>query len=324
MIWRKLGQIFNPTVYNDGVDRPWMKAFAQCTSTLVFEDFVRVYFSCRPENDVNGQAVSYTTYLDLDRKDLTKVLKVADKPVLPLGDLGSFDEFAVYPTSVIKQDGVCRLYYAGWSRCQSVPFNTSIGLAISDDDGETFKRIGPGPIMSADLYEPFVLSGPKVRKFNDTMYMFYLAGTKWVSHDGKSEIIYKNRLAVSSDGLKWERLHKNIIPDSLDENECQAGPDVFYLDGLFHMHFVYREGLDFRNTPGRGYRIGYAYSYDLINWTRDDENVGIEYSTDGWDSTMHHYPHVFELDGKYYMLYNGNDFGKFGFGLAVKVNEDFQ
>ena len=32
---------------------------------------------------------------------------------------------------------------------------------------------------------------------------------------------------------------------------------------------------------------------------------------------MHHYPHVFELNGKYYMLYNGNDFGMYGFGLAV-------
>jgi predicted GH43/DUF377 family glycosyl hydrolase len=147
--------------------------------------------------------------------------------------------------------------------------------------------------------------------------MFYLAGTKWINYNGKPEIIYKNRLATSIDGINWERHNKNIISDILDENECQAGPDVFYKDELYHMYFIYREGLDFRTIPGRGYKIGYAYSKDLINWTRDDDNAGIEYSKEGWDSTMHHYPHVFELDGKYYMTYNGNEFGKYGFGLAI-------
>jgi hypothetical protein len=83
------------------------------------------------------------------------------------------------------------------------------------------------------------------------------------------------------------------------------------------MYFVYREGLDFRTTFGRGYKIGYATSINLIDWNRKDKEAGIEYSKEGWDSTMHHYPHVFELNGKYYMIYNGNEFGKYGFGLAI-------
>ena len=29
------------------------------------------------------------------------------------------------------------------------------------------------------------------------------------------------------------------------------------------------------------------------------------------------YPHAFELRGKVYLLYNGNEFGRYGFGLAV-------
>ncbi len=43
------------------------------------------------------------------------------------------------------------------------------------------------------------------------------------------------------------------------------------------MYFVYREGLNFRTVKGRGYKIGYAYSNDLINWTRDDNMSGIDY-----------------------------------------------
>jgi len=316
MKWKKLGQIFDPTTWNDGIDRPWMQTHSQCAHALVLDDVVRIYFSCRPENDDNGFAKSYTTYLDLDKNDLTKIIKVSDKPIIPLGELGTFDEFAVYPSCNIKHNDTVLFYYAGWTRCQSVPFNTSIGIAVSYDNGDTFNRIGPGPILSADLLEPFVLSGPKVRKFNDMWYMFYLAGTKWIMHNGKQEIIYKNRMAISSDGIKWSRMNMNIIPDKLNENECQAGPDVFYKDGLYHMYFVYREGLDFRNTPNRGYKIGYATSIDLITWLRKDEDAGIEYSEFGWDSTMQHYPHVFQIDEKFYMTYNGNDFGKYGFGLA--------
>jgi predicted GH43/DUF377 family glycosyl hydrolase len=316
MKWKKLGHIFDPTTWKDGIDRPWMKSHSQCTHALVLENVVRIYFSCRPENE-NGFAKSYTTFLDLDKSDLTKILRVSDKPIMPLGELGTFDEFAVYPSCNIKHDDKILFYYAGWTRCQSVPFNTAIGLAISTNNGKTFERIGPGPILSADINEPFVLSGPKVRKFNETWFMFYLAGTKWINHDGKTEIIYKNRVATSADGITWFRYNKNIIPDILDDNECQAGPDVFFKDGVYHMYFVYREGLDFRTIPGRGYKIGYATSKDLFNWERKDDDAGIEYSEFGWDSTMQHYPHVFQVDNTYYMTYNGNDFGKYGFGLAV-------
>ena len=318
MKWKKLGRIFNPTEVNDGVEREWMKEFSQCTSTLVFNTFVRIYFSCRPFKDENGQAKSYTTFIEVDRNDLTKILKISENPVLPLGKLGTFDEFAVYPTSVIRDKENVLLYYAGWTRCKSVPFNTSIGLAISNDEGVTFNRLGNGPIVTHSIYEPFVVSGPKIRKFNNTYYLFYLAGTEWVLYDNKPEIIYKNRMAISKDGVTWSRLSCNIIQDKLDKYECQAGPDVFYKDGKYHMYFAYRHGFNFRTSPGRGYKIGYAYSNDLINWTRDDKKAGIEYSETGeWDGDMHHYPHIFELDGNHYMLYNGNDFGKFGFGLAV-------
>jgi len=73
--------------------------------------------------------------------------------------------------------------------------------------------------------------------------------------------------------------------------------------------------LNFRNN-NRGYRIGYAASDDLINWIRDDTKAGISISDNGWDDQSIAYPHVFEVDGKVYMLYIGNQVGRYGFGLA--------
>ena len=58
-------------------------------------------------------------------------------------------------------------------------------------------------------------------------------------------------------------------------------------------------------------------SDDGINWTRLDEEVGIDVSKTGWDSEMIEYPHVFDHKSNRYMLYNGNGYGKTGFGLAV-------
>lgn len=81
------------------------------------------------------------------------------------------------------------------------------------------------------------------------------------------------------------------------------------------MYFSYRHTLEFKEH-GRGYRIGYACSRDLLTWTRDDAKAGIEISEDGWDSESISYPHVFELDGSTYMYYQGNEVGKSGFGLA--------
>jgi hypothetical protein len=81
------------------------------------------------------------------------------------------------------------------------------------------------------------------------------------------------------------------------------------------MFFCYRFGTNYRNGE-RGYRIGSAYSDDLVHWTRDDSKAGITVSDSGWDSEMVSYPHILQLDGETYMFYLGNQVGRFGFGLA--------
>ena len=52
------------------------KVFKQTVSTLIKDDCVRVYFACRPEREADGEMSSNTTWLELDRNDLTKVLRV--------------------------------------------------------------------------------------------------------------------------------------------------------------------------------------------------------------------------------------------------------
>jgi hypothetical protein len=311
--WEKLGKIFDPTEYRNAA---WMHEFAQAPSSLMFDGFVRIYFSCRPKPDANGQYVSRSAYVDLSRGNLTKILRVSPSPVLELGGLGTFDEFGTYPISVIKDGARILAYYGGWTRCESVPFNVAIGCAVSHNGGETFEKIGAGPVLSYTPDEPFILSGPKIRKYGRTWYLWYIAGRTWKLVNGKPEPIYKIRMASSSDGIHWTKWNKDIIPDRLGEEEAQASPDVIFSRGKYHMFFCYRQPSDFRKNRDRSYRIGYAFSYDLLNWSRDDSMVGIEVSERGWDSDMLAYPHILDLDGIIYMFYLGNEVGRYGFGAA--------
>lgn len=311
--WRKLGKVFTPRLEPG---RDWLVEFAQAPATLLFDDFVRVYFSCRPAADASGRYVSYSAYVDLERADLFKILRVAERPILQLGSLGTFDEFGTYPVSVIRNGAEVRAYYAGWTRCESVPFNVAIGVATSLDDGRTFNRLGTGPVLSYSPDEPFVLSGPKVRRFGDKWQLWYIAGRKWKMVGGRAEPVYKIRMAISDDGICWRKLHRDLIPSRIEEDEAQASPDVFYYGGKYHMFFCYRYSSDFRGRA-RGYRIGYASSMDMVTWERNDGQAGIDVSAEGWDAEMISYPHVFELDGKIYMAYLGNQVGRYGFGLAV-------
>ena len=299
---------------------PWLKEFAQAPATLITDVFVRVYFSCRSEADVNGQYVSYAAYVDLDRSDLFNVINVASKPILPLGELGEFDEFGTYPLSVIRDGDLLRAYYAGWTRCESVPFNVSIGTAVSHDGGATFMKHGNGPVLSFSAHEPFVLSGPKIRRFNGLWHLFYIAGRKWKLVNGRAEPVYKIRLATSANGIHWAKWNKDLIESRIEDDEAQASPDVFYANGRYHMFFCYRHSTDYRGKE-RGYRIGYASSDNLTDWLRDDAKAGIDVSESGWDAEMISYPHVFELDGAVYMLYLGDQVGRYGFGLAKLVGE---
>jgi predicted GH43/DUF377 family glycosyl hydrolase len=310
--WKKLGQLFNPT---EKEYAEWMKEFAQAPSVLILDGFVRVYFSCRPPADEKGQYVSYSGFVDLSRKNLFEILNVSKKPILKLGELGTFDEFGTYPVSVIKNEDKVIAYYGGWTRCESVPFNVAIGYAISEDGGETFNKPGNGPVLSYSIDEPFVLSGPKIRQFNNQWYLFYITGRKWISDNGKPEPVYKIRMAISDDGLNWTKHNQDLIPNRLEENEAQASPDVFFRNGKYHMFFSYRYSTNYRGKEN-GYRIGYAFSDNLTDWTRDDSQAGIDVSEEGWDSEMISYPHVFELDGNVYMLYLGNQVGRYGFGIA--------
>ena len=306
MKWKKLGMLFDGNKYGF--------YYTKSPQAIVFDEYVRIYFStCQKDNN---KLISDVAYVDYSR-DLKKVLRISNGQVIERGALGCYDEHGIFPFSPMRFEDKIYGYISGWTRRTSVSVDTGIGLALSNDGGNTFTRLGNGPVLTASLQEPFLIIDGYVKKIMTDFHIWYIYGVEWQLFNGGAEPdrVYKIGHATSKDGINWIKEGKQIIEDKL-ENEAQALPCVIEFDNRFHMFFCYRYANDFKNNHNRSYRIGYAYSDDLLNWVRDDDNAGITVSKDGWDSEMICYPNVFELDNSIYMLYNGNCFGKDGFGLA--------
>ena len=234
-------------------------------------------------------------------------------PVLDLGSLGTFDDRGVTMSSIVSAHGRQYLYYTGWMLGVTVPFYLAAGLAVSDDGGATFQRASRAPLLDRSGVDPFLTASPFVMIDNGLWRMWYVSGSDWSNVEGVPRHRYHIKYAESKDGVQWTRSGLVCLDYASDQEYAFARPYVRYDGGRYRMWYAVR---------GQKYRIGYAESADGLAWTRLDDGRGLNASGSGWDSDMVEYPWLFEQDGKEYMLYNGNDYGRSGVGLAVWESAD--
>jgi predicted GH43/DUF377 family glycosyl hydrolase len=263
----------------------------------------RVYFSSR---DKAGRA--QVGYFDIKLSAPDKILRLSEKPLIGLGPTGAFDDNGVTTSWIVTHQGKKYHYYSGWSLGVSVPFYFYVGLALSDDGGESYKKISAAPILERNAIDPYLTASPCVLVEDGTWRMWYVSGTGWEMKEAQLRHRYHIKYAESSDGIYWHREGRVCIDYESQDEYAIARPSVLNDGGLYRMWYSYR---------GESYRIGYAESADGIEWNRKDAQSGIDVSESGWDSEMIEYPYVFENEGTYYMLYNGNGYGRTGIGLAV-------
>lgn len=301
MKWIKKGLIFEPKGNFD-----WMLTHAAVPiADKIKDDLHRIYFATRDKDNR-----SHTAYIEIDIKNPKKILYISENPVLKPGALGTFDDSGAMPSWIVNYNTKKYLYYIGWNLGVTVPFRNSIGLAISQDGGSTFNKYSEGPILDRNFSEPYFVASSCVIIENGIWKMWYLSCVKWELENDKHKHYYHIKYAKSKDGINWVRNGVVCIDFKSKDEYAISRPCVIKEDGIYKMWYSYRGGSD-------TYRIGYAESTDGINWEREDEEAGIGVSESGWDSEMIEYPFVFKHKGKTYMLYNGNGYGKTGFGYAI-------
>ena len=304
--WEKTGLIYAPDG-SHGFD------YSHChkpTPLLIDDNTIRVYFGVRC-----SEGKTRTTFIDVDADNPRVVKYIHDKPVLDLGKIGAFDDSGANVSSVVRHGNLIYMYFIGWNPSTTVHTRNSIGLAVSRDDGLTFRRLYEGPVLDRNKLEPYYTGAVDVLKEGDNWRMWYTSGTEWKNINGKPEIFYHIKYAYSDNGEDWTRDNlSSILPEN--EHEAVARPSVQKIGDKYHMWFSQRSIVDFRTNPDNGYRAGYAISDDGLNWARQS-SAGIHPSDEGWDSKTIAYPYVLQRKNKLIMFYNGNGFGKTGFGCAL-------
>ena len=261
----------------------------------------RVYFSCR-----DAQQRSHITCADIELQPPFRVVGIAEEPLLAPGEVGTFDDSGVSLSCIKQINGKKYLYYLGWNLGVTVPWRNSIGLAIYDPATSTFQRFSQAPLLDRHDVDPFSISYPFVLEDEGVFRMWYGSNLRWGRE--QKDMAHLIKYAESDDALHWRRNGIIALQFKNDGEYAMSRPCVIKEDGVYKMWYSYR---------GYSYRIGYAESTDGIEWVRKDEEVGIDVSESGWDSEMVEYPFVFDHDGKRFMLYNGNEYGRTGIGLAV-------
>jgi hypothetical protein len=199
-----------------------------------------------------------------------------------------------------------RLYYVGWNLGVTVPWRNSIGLAASSDGGRTFVKASPAPILDRHPLDPYSLSYPWILQDSGKWRMWYGSNLRWGPNERDMEHVIK--YAESDNGLDWRREGRVAVPLAGPDEYAIARPTVLRDRECYRMWFAHR---------GASYRLGYAESANGLDWRRDDAANSLGVSPGEWDAEMITYPCVFDCAGARYLLYNGNRYGKSGFGIAV-------
>ena len=222
MNWLKKGMFFRPSGKGDALTHGFVP-----TAELIDQDLLRIYFSTRDKN-----LVSRIRYIDVNPKNM-EIIYTSPEPILNTGEFSCFDEDGVVPSSIINIGDEKYLYYFGWQKTFSNGYMLLCGLAISRDNGKTFKRFSKTPLLERSDREPFQRSTVSVLRDNNIFRMWYSSGVSWTEFNGKPCPKYLIRYAESTDGIKWNHTDKICI-DFLDDDEFGiARPWVINEDGIY-------------------------------------------------------------------------------------------
>jgi hypothetical protein len=299
MKWNKLGLVYN----SDG-KFGWNKLGAFVPTAMLMDGFIRIYVAMHDEHTIGRIG-----FVDVDCDDLTKVLYVSEKPIIDIGQPGTFDDNGMTPMSIVVDGNYIYLYYVGWELGVKVRYFLFAGLLISQDGGQSFERASRSPILGRKDWALYLHGSLGVLKEGKEWKTWCLASSNWIQVKDRQAPTYKMHYEISNDGIEWKDVC--ICMEHATEDEYGFGrPWVIKENGIYKMFYSVRH-------KSIGYRIGYAESEDGLKWERLDDQIGLNVSDTGWDSECTSFGSIVDYKDNRYIFYNGSHGGYTGFGVAV-------
>ena len=299
MAWEKFGLVYRPPRVG------WQHSHAYIpTPFLITDEIIRVYVAF-----LDDKKIGRIGYVDVKASDPRQIISVSKSPVLDIGEAGCFDDNGVTPMTVLQDGDRLLMYYTGWQLSSTVRYYLLTGIAESLDGGKTYRRISNVPILERSNEELIVRSAAHVHHDNLRWQMWYIGGSNTIIVNGKQVPTYRLCYGESLDGIEWPRAGKILMEPRAPEEYGFGRPWIIKKDGLYDMWYSIR-------TISKGYHLGYATSTDGLDWNRKDDEVNLSAQPGDWDSEMTAFSAVIDTSYGRYLFYNGNEYGREGFGIA--------
>lgn len=310
MKWNKQGKIFDANTF--GIE--WFKLNAMVPLPyLIDSNRLRLYVGM-----CDSQNISRIGYVDVDPMNPSKIIEVSNKPLIDIGEDGTFDDNGVVPASLLRDGDRLYMFYSGYQTCVKVPYLIFTGVAVSLDNGKSFKKISSQvPILDRIEGEAGTRCVPFVIKEGGCYKMWYTAdsGKGWIDGSEKKLPLYDLKYAESESPVNWPNKPGMVAVPFKNADEHGIAKCTLWKDAD-----IYKIIYSIRSIS-KQYRLGYGESADGISFVRKDDEVGIDVSSEGWDSEMIAFAERIVCGDKTYLFYCGNHYGRGGVGYAELMQE---
>tara|TARA_Y100000591_G_C21780449_1_gene670720 strand:- start:63 stop:995 length:933 start_codon:yes stop_codon:yes gene_type:complete len=301
-IWDKLGLIYS--LDNSTKNKYLLTHTSNPTALQIGPGLFRVFFSGR-----DAQNRSSVSAFDLDMNKY-KVINDFKKPLLKFNQNSNFFPDGISCSSIYEVKNTQYLTFMGWINKKNEHWRGLIGrvqlgsdFEIQEDSSEILLNLNE--IDKVSLSYPYIISEEGLYK------MYYGSTIDWDYKNG--EMLHVINYAESNDG-------HNFNPKGLAFPYIEGVAQAFSRPTILVRGYEKHAWFSYRGGNGDKYKIGYAFSKEKNNWNLNLSKNTIFTSNEGWDCEMIEYPFVFEYNKEIFMLYNGNQYGKTGIGLAVMKN----
>lgn len=306
MKWIKKGLICSSETFNI----PWYKKNSMTpVPYLINQDVIRIFLTMCDEDNIGRIG-----YVDVDVDNPSKIVGYSKYPLLNVGQPGTFDEHGVLSASILKEKNKLYLYYSAYQRQVSIPYAILSGLASSEDNGNSFKKVSNVPVLERTNEELFQRSAIGILKIKDKYRIWYTSGYSWINNGIKLVPKYDIKYTESTDPCDWHSCKSQIAISLKGDEYGLTMPQVFFENGIYKMIYSIR-------SISKGYRLGYAESKDGILFERQDQKMQIDVSDEGFDSEMICFGKMLSTSRKTYLFYCGNHYGMDGIGYAELIQE---
>ncbi|MCA9029901.1 MAG: hypothetical protein KDA66_03780 [Planctomycetaceae bacterium] len=169
----------------------------------------------------------------------------------------------------------------------------------------------------AGSWDHLAVDNPYVHVGSETFYCFFEAQDKPFPEGGHEAC----GIATSQDGIHWTKLTSNPVlspghQGAWDDVVAKLPVGVIKRGGLYHLFY------SGRNDETK--QIGLATANQLTGpWTKSPDNPVLSGRSGSWERVLSTHPApVFELRGRYHLLYRGMEKRYANQGLGVAVSTD--